>query len=601
MTPTSELIEKLTILNDISSALNRAVDVRSVLNDALKELVRLMGLETGWITLQEPADDGRSASNRWVLAAHHNLPPALSPDNGDAWEGVCACQQLCNERRLNEAYNEVHCSRLGQAHGDRRGLTVHATTPLRSAERSLGILNVAAPDWNAFSPQALSLLTNVGNQMGAALERARLYDLVQERRLHQQAALLEFSDRLLRQRDLDDLMGYLVDEVIQMLSADACALLLPGKETDVLEFRASSGWRVDPGAERRRVPANGSTWSGLVMRTQQPILAEDRREQDPDPYAPDWLQSEGFRGYAIVPLVAEDRSIGVLVVNQREPRMLQDEELSTLQLMANQAAIAIEKARLHVEEVKAQTMERELEIGQQIQLSLLPKAPPAVPGWEFAAFYQAAREVGGDFYDFFSLPSQPEQQGLVIADVTGKGVPAALFMARAETMIRSTALTGLSPSAVLEKANDLMLDGRKAELFVTACYGLLGTDSGHLVYANAGHNRPLWLPAAEGECRELPAGGILLGAFQGISLEEGEIDVEPGDLLVFYTDGVTEAMNGEREFFGEERLRRVVDANAGASAQEVLENIVDAITIFGDGAPQSDDLTLFVIRRCPAR
>jgi serine phosphatase RsbU (regulator of sigma subunit) len=599
MSPESELVEKLTILNHIAGTLNRAVDVHSVLNDALAELVRLMDLETGWISLRKPAGADGSMSNEWALAAHHNLPPALAPDSGDAWVGLCACQELCMAKRLNEAYNEVHCSRLGRAHGDRRGLAVHATTPLRSGDRSLGILNVAAPDWNAFSPQALSLLTNVGSQMGAALERARLYDLVQERRLHQQAALLEFSDRLLRQRDLDELMSYLVAEVIQMLSADSCALLLPGEEPGFLEFRASSGWRIDPGAERRRVPADERTGPGHVMHTRLPMMAEDIMEHDPAPWVPEWLEREGFRGHAVVPLLAEDRSIGVLVVNQRQPRILRDEELSTLQLMANQAAIAIEKARLHSEEVKMQALERELEIGRQIQLSLLPDAPPVVPGWEFAAFYQAAREVGGDFYDFFSLPTQPERQGLVIADVTGKGVPAALFMARAGTMIRSTALTGLSPAAVLGQANDLMLEDRKAELFVTAFYGLLETDSGRLVYANAGHSRPLLLPAGKGACQELPTGGILLGAFQGIELEEGQVDVAPGDLLVFYTDGVSEAMDTQRRFFGEERLRAVIAANAGASAQEVLEAVVDAVSAFSNGAAQSDDLTLCVIRRCP--
>lgn len=588
----SELVDKLTILNHIADTLNRAVDVRGVLNDALAELVRLMDLETGWISLRMPGDQDGVTSGEWVLAAHHNLPPALALDNGSVWAGVCACQEMCNQRRLNEAYNEVHCSRLGQARGDRRGLAVHATTPLRSGDRSLGILNVAAPDWNAFSPQALSLLTNVGSQMGAALERARLYDLVRDRRLHQQAALLEFSDRLLRQRDLDDLISYLVAQVTQLLSADACALLLPAEEPGFLEFRALSGWRTDPGADRRLVPTDGSSGPGFVMRTQRPIVAQDIQEHDPAPWVPGWLVQEGFRGHAIVPLVAEETSIGVLVVNQRQPRLLREEELREVQLMANQAAIAIEKARLHSEEVKVQALERELEIGRQIQLSLLPDAPPEVSGWEFAAYYRAAREVGGDFYDFFSLPNHPEKQGVVIADVTGKGVPAALFMARAGSVIRTTALTGLRPSA---NQNDEIA----AELFVTTFYGLLETDTGRLVYANAGHSRPLWLPAESNACRELPTGGILVGAFPGIRLDEGQIDVAPGDLLVFYTDGITEAMDADREFFGEERLRAVIDANAGASAQEALEAIVEAVSNFGNGAAQSDDLTLCVIRRCP--
>jgi GAF domain-containing protein len=231
-----DLIENLTTLNSIAEALNRAVDVHSVLNDALGALVRLMGLETGWIFLKDPAAQDRWGGSGFVLAAHHNLPPALDLENADAWQGSCLCQDLCNAGCGGEAYNEVHCSRLEKVRGDRRGLAVHASTPLRSGDRILGILNVARPDWASFRPQALMLLSNVGNHMGAALERARLFDLLHERHVHEQAALLHFSDQLLKRLDLDDLMDYLVEEVQGMLEADACALLLPGEQPGFLEF-----------------------------------------------------------------------------------------------------------------------------------------------------------------------------------------------------------------------------------------------------------------------------------------------------------------------------------------------------------------------------
>jgi len=597
MSSESDLIEKLTTLNHIAETLNQAADVKSVLNQALAELIKLMGLETGWIFLKDPAAPDDPEGGGYVLAAHHNLPPALTIDKADVWGTGCTCQGLQGKGELDKAYNQVHCSRLASVGGDRRGLVTHASTPLRSGDHVLGILNVAAPDWASFKPEALTLLTNVGNQIGVALERARLFDLVQERRIHEQAALLDFSSQLLGRLDLDELMRYLVEEVRQMLQADASALLLPDEEPGVLDFRAASGWHVDPVAERRQVSAEEGNGLALAMRTQRPFLEEDMGKSDLASSLPDWLRAEGFRGHAVVPLLAEGRSIGALVIDSRQPRRLDESELRLLRLMANQAAIAVEKARLHQQEVKGQGLEKELAIGQQIQLSLLPEIHPAVPGWEFATFYQAARLVGGDFYDFFDLPGEPDRLGLIIADVMGKGVPAALFMAVSSTVIRTTALDGHSPAATLMQANKLILRDSPSDLFLTAFYGVLDTRNGRLVYANAGHNRPLWLHAATGESEELVTHGTVLATFPEIELEECEIEMAPGDLLVFYTDGVTEAMNADHELFERERLQAAVAAKAQASPKELLEAVVDAVQAFTADAPQSDDMTLVAVKR----
>jgi sigma-B regulation protein RsbU (phosphoserine phosphatase) len=392
-------------------------------------------------------------------------------------------------------------------------------------------------------------------------------------------------------------MDYVVNQVRAMLSADACALLLPADDPGQLAFRAAAGWRIDPVANGRRVPAHNGTGPGLAMIERRILLAEDLLEDDPTPWLPDWVREEGFRGHALVPLVTEGRSVGALVVNTRTPRLLDEDEARLVRLMANQAALAIETTRLHEEETKAQNFEKELAVGRQIQLSLLPKSAPDVPGWEWATFYNAAREVGGDFYDFFRLPGEPPRLGMVIADVVGKGVPAALFMARTSTMIRAAALEGASPSAALTRANDLILKDRRSELFLTAFYAALDPASGRLVYADAGHNRPLWLQVATGQLTEMAGRGFVLGALDTIDLEERAIDVAPGDYMVFYTDGVTEAMDNAHQPFGEKRLRRVVMAKTGASAQEMLEAIVDAVQAFSGSAPQSDDVALFIVRR----
>ncbi len=599
MSPRTDL-DNLPTLNRIVETLNRAVDVRGVLDTALAQLVKLMGLETGWIFLKDPAASERQWGEGYLLAAYHNLPPALALDNLDAWLGGCECQGLCDAGGLTEACNQVHCSRLAHAAGDRRGLAVHASAPLRSGERALGILNVAGPDWASFSPRTLALLNNVGNQMGIALERAQLFDLLRERRIHEQIALLDLSNQLLRRLDMDDLMGYMVQETQRLLQADACALLLPAEEAGFLEFRAASGWRNDPVAERRRVPADESSGPGLAMRTQQPVLAGDIQKSDPSPWLPEWLWAEEFRGHNVIPLIADGRSVGVLVLDTRQPHLLDEDQTRFLRLIANQAAMAIERAWLHQQEIRRQRLEEELAVGQKIQQSLLPQTCPVVTGWEFAAFYQPARQVSGDFYDFFRLPGDGDQLGMVIADVSDKGVPAALFMALSRTVIRTTAFSGRRPAAALVRANELILNDSWAEMFLSAFYATLDTQTGHLVYANAGHNRPLWRRAASGECEELAAKGIILGILDEVELQERHVQIDPGDVLVFYTDGVTEATNAEGQMFGEAMLREVLLAHATDGAQQVLDAVVRAVNAFTDETPQSDDLTLFVVKRCPA-
>jgi sigma-B regulation protein RsbU (phosphoserine phosphatase) len=288
------------------------------------------------------------------------------------------------------------------------------------------------------------------------------------------------------------------------------------------------------------------------------------------------------------------------MVSSRQPRTLDGNEMRLLSLLANQAAMAIEKARLHQEEVKGQVLERELAVAKQIQLSLLPQATPIVAGWEFAAFYRPARSVGGDFYDFFTLPGDPGSLGLVIADVAGKGMPAALFMALGRTTVRTAALGGRSPSAALERANEWILNDSWTELFLTAFYAALDIRSGRLVYARAGHNPPLLLRAASGEPEELTARGVALGMFGGITLKEREIGIMPGDLLLLYTDGVTEAMDASGQPFGEERLRTLLAAQAGVGAQEALEAVVEAVEACTSGVPLSDDMTLLVVKRSVA-
>ncbi len=589
--------EDLTALIRIAQTLNRATDVQSALDSALAHLVELMGLSTGWISLIDRSSSGRKGEDRFTLAAHRNLPPGLNPDHDQVWSPTCKCQDLCRAGRLVEAYTEVRCSRLEAAQGDTQGLTVHASAPLVSGDRMLGILNIATKDWSYFNPRSLALLNIVGNQIGVALERAQLFDLMKEQRTHEQAVLLVFSSQLLSGFGLQELTKLLVDEVTSMLEADACSMLLLDEDNELLEFVAASGWDSDPVELNRRIPLEAKSGPGWVIRTRQPLLVEDLLGSDPTAWSPSWLESEGFRGHAIVPLVAEDRAIGALVMNNRAPRMLTEDELRLLQLMANQAAIAIETARLQVRENERRRMEQELAIGRKMQRSLLPADSPRVPGYELGVRYQAAREVGGDFYDFCWVPGEKRRLGLIIGDVSGKGVPAALFMAMCRTNLRAAVLSGRSPSAALQRANELILNDSQAEVFLSAIYALLDPQTGRLSYANGGHNRPLLIQGATGEILELSARGIILGEFEEVAIEEQHIELSPGDALILYTDGITEAIDADQQAFGEERLKEVLGAHAGESPEELVSAVTEALQAFIGTEPNADDFTIVAIAR----
>lgn len=606
MTSEMDDVQDLRKLTQIATSLNRATDVYSALNDTLAQLIELMSLQTGWIFLADEDAQERWAGHGFRLAAHYQLPPAIEANQAEAWDKGCSCQALCRKGELEAAYNEVRCSRLGEASGDRRGLVVHASAPLHAGDRLIGILNVAAPAWTEFTPRALLLLTNVGSMMGTALERARLFDLMRAQRIHEQAALLNISAQLLSRRDPADVMQYLVEEVRTLLAVDACALLLPGPEGSYLYFRAATGWQSQPVENQYRVPADERSGSGRVMQTQRPLLMQsDSDSWVSAPWMAEWLETEGFQSAAIVPLVVEGRAIGALVIDTRTPRSFETAEIRFLQLMANQAAIAIDRARLHEEEMARQRLEEELTVSRHIQLSMLPPDLPQSDGWSFAAVYEPASQVGGDFYDFFEIPEKEETElGLVIADVSDKGVPAALFMALARTTIRNNALRGRAPADALYWANQFIQEDSNTDMFLTAFYGVLELKNGRFRYANAGHNPPLWWQADAEKCALLEAPGIVLGVLDEVTLEERAVTLTPGDVLVLYTDGVTEAMDETYAEFGIARLKTAVTSyvsdHPDASAADVTTAILQAVRAFTHGTPQFDDLTLLVVRYTPA-
>jgi serine phosphatase RsbU (regulator of sigma subunit) len=274
---------------------------------------------------------------------------------------------------------------------------------------------------------------------------------------------------------------------------------------------------------------------------------------------------------------------------------LRDRRLEIITGIARQAALAVQNDLLRQETAERERLEQELQLAHEIQYTFMPSQEPYLSGWELSFVWRAARQVAGDFYDFFELPDR--RLGLVIADVADKGMPAALFMTLTRTLVRAAALEDESPAAVLERVNDLLEADARHGMFVTAVYAVLSLETGELAYANAGHPPPLLSRTRARELVRLGTGGMALGVVPGTQLEERSVALEPGDHLVFYTDGITEAFSPKDEIYGDARLEATVRAIADGSSQAMLEAIDDSVSAFVGDNPATDDVTLMVLGR----
>jgi serine phosphatase RsbU (regulator of sigma subunit) len=314
----------------------------------------------------------------------------------------------------------------------------------------------------------------------------------------------------------------------------------------------------------------------------------------------------------VVPLVSQGELIGLLNLG---PRLSQQEysadDRKLLSDLSTQTAPAVRVAQLVRQQQKEaqerERIEQELRIARLIQQTLLPKTLPQMPGYHLAAYYQPAREVGGDFYDFLEL--EDGRLGLVVGDVTDKGVPAALVMATTRTMLRTAAQRLFSPAEVLRLSNEALVTDIPPNMFITCLYAILEPESGRLVYANAGHDLPYRRRASSSRgseqggalevvmAEELRATGMPLGLMPGMSYEEKEIVVAEGESVLFYSDGLVEAHSPEYEMFGFPRLQGLVGAQREGGSSLIGFLLSELSRFVGEGWEQEDDITLVTLQR----
>ncbi|UCC89478.1 MAG: SpoIIE family protein phosphatase, partial [Anaerolineales bacterium] len=405
------------------------------------------------------------------------------------------------------------------------------------------------------------------------------------------ALLYRLSQAFNSSLDLDEVLDRVMDEVIAATRAERGFVTL--READGgLVFRAARGMDQEtidqPQFQISRSVVERAAHEGL------PILTSDAQSDDRFSMRQS-VKILGLRSILCVPLKLKDQVSGVVYVDNRlQTGIFTSDDLELLTAIASSAAIAIENARLYQVAVEKGRMERELQMAYDVQASLLPRETPQQPGWEFAARWQPAREVSGDFYDFVLFH---QQLGMVIADVTDKGMPAALFMALSRSTLRASLAATRSPAEGIRRTNRLLCADSVNSMFVTLFYAQLNPATGQMTYVNAGHNPPLLYRAKEGELVELTRTGMPLGLFETIDFEQRVVQLDPGDFILLYTDGVNEAMDAGGGVFGEERLRQVLLEKRQARVEDMAEALEAALTNFTGGVARSDDITFVIARR----
>jgi sigma-B regulation protein RsbU (phosphoserine phosphatase) len=392
--------------------------------------------------------------------------------------------------------------------------------------------------------------------------------------------------------DLGEVLDRVMDEVIAVTRAERGFLMLRAEDGSLV-------FRTARGMDQRAIEEPEFQISrGIVDRVAtegKPLLTSDA-QLDPQLGERASVRLLGVRAILCVPLELKGAVQGVVYVDSRlQSGVFSPDDLELLAGIASSAAIAIENARLYQVAVEKGRMERELQVAREVQASLLPQRALELPGWEFAGWWQPAREVSGDFYDY--VPFGDGHQGLLIADVTDKGMPAALFMAHARSIVRACAAASDDPLTAVRNANAALSAQTTNGMFVTLCLAHLEPSGGRLDYVNAGHNPPLHWSARAKAWQPFGRPGLPLAVEAAAEYTQGTADIQPGDTLVMYTDGLTDSTNDRSELFGLDRLQSVVAANAHRSATELSASLRQALSAFIGAAPLYDDVTFLIARR----
>jgi sigma-B regulation protein RsbU (phosphoserine phosphatase) len=622
MSPNSTLREKLSYFYRVSHIFSLTLDVDEVLRRVMDEVVAATGAERGFLLLRDAhghltVHAARAKDGSDIGAPEANFSTSVVN------RVIADAQPLLTIDARDDPWLREHQSTLTLS------LRSILCVPLIFRDETLGAIYVDNRlHRGAFTADHLELLGALSQHSAIAIENARLF-----RDMHDRLAALrvlhDLSADMTSTLDLPRVLTSCLERVQSLLGSEAASILILDK--DELVFQVALGTKAAE-IQPFRIPLTQGI-AGWVARNALGTFSNDAYNDER--FYGNIDRRSGFVTHMVMaaPLIVKDRVIGVVEVFNK-PGGFDDSDLNLLSTIGASAAIAIENARLYAVAVEKGRLEQELRVARDVQANLIPRSTPSVPGWDFAGHWHSALEVSGDFYDF--PVDELGRPGIVIADVADKGMAAALFMALTRSIVRASVGHGRSPAESIAQANRLICADAADGMFVTLCYAQIDPLTGEFCCVNAGHPAPLLYrasaggsasPSARASARgsgeaaaaegidsrtaagtagsRVPAGalveltrhGIPLGIDDTLAYECESASLASGDVVVFYTDGVTDALNSAGEDFGKERLLRVVRESCRDSSRDVCDAVQEALTAFiGDAAP-ADDATFVVVRR----
>jgi sigma-B regulation protein RsbU (phosphoserine phosphatase) len=570
--------ELVTTLFDLGRQVTAVLDLEELLRQIPRLIGRLIAFESFAVyLLDERRGELRSA---YTVGYPRDEPVRLKLGTGLVGAAVASGQPVLVNDLSSDPRNIEFVP----------GMQSEVVVPLLHKSRPIGALNILSRNRDHFTPRDVAIVRQFGAHVAVALVNARLFE---QSRLDAEAfeTLAEIGRDVTSVLDLDELFARIAQLVKRVIDYRTFGILLLN-EANELEMKLAVQY-----GEKVEVPrvGLGEGLVGYAALHREPVLVPDV-SQDPRyiRVVPD------VRSELAIPLLLKDRCIGVVDLESPELDAFSKRDVEILTLLASQAAVAIENARLY-EEVRAtrERLEKEVRFAQRVQAALLPAGPPKrLKGVELAAAFASARELGGDFHDYLA----PESNTLVVAvgDVSGKGVPAALYSAFAAELVRGRTFRRRylpersSPAGVLSSVNTILHQRQLEEYYCTLCYAIFDLKRRLISLANSGLPYPVRC-STEG-CAQIELPGVPLGSFQGSSYDEVTYALHPGDLFVFCTDGVFEAMNARGQEFTAARLLDVVGASRDLAPKAVVDAIFTAVAEWRGETPPNDDMTAVAVK-----
>ncbi len=574
--PSSEVsAEVLATLAEIGKEVNASLDLDEVLARTAALIKKHIDYEIFGVLLME--DGGAALRHRFAIGYPRDLADNLRIPVGQGITGTAAAtghpvrvSDVSKDSRYINAIDSV-----------RSELAV----PLMIQGACIGVLDIQSNHPDYFTPDQQNILTMLGSRLAVAIENARLFE-----RVRSQADTLLLLNEVSREMssilDVEELLRRAAEQVRRVIEYQILSILLYDQEQKVFRHRldVKHGQRVQ--GKLRVAASEGIVGAAATLR--EPVLVPDVSTD------PRYLMvNPETRSELAIPMLHKGKIIGVLDLESAQLNGFNAEHVQTLSILASNLAVSLENARLYEKVARDEArLERDLHAAKRIQGALLRPVPSEDFDLDMAARYISAREVCGDLYEF--LRYGPQQIGIALADVSGKGTAAALYGAVAIGIMRSLAPQKLQPAEMLRQMNQLVGERRIEGRFMTACFATWQKGRRKFRVANAGQSQPLLYK--DGRCGKVELTGFPLGIFEETSYDEWSVTLEVGDIVIFHSDGIAETMNSEGQFFGTERLRKLVENHHELSATELSDLILREVDWFAQSAPLSDDRTLVVIK-----